>query len=168
MHLLYTNTILLLDLVSAGNLFEQALRILFALSYSLMTVLIIAVYPKWYVYSISAILDGFAVWLKYFEFSQESTFVVLASIYFALYTSYIVVISGQIAKQKEKKEKERTEILKAFGFNGKSETVYKLLTDYEESLQKSLARAQGSKRTEREEKLKLLQQILKPENTKQR
>ncbi len=104
LHLLYSNSILLTEMVSAKTIITKLMAVLFGLSYSLITVLVIAVYPRWYVFSISALLDGTAVFLKYFPFANDKTFFVLSAVYFATYTAFIVVISGMISKQKENQE----------------------------------------------------------------
>ncbi len=101
LHLLYSNSVLLQSMVKNTSTITQIFSLLFGMSYSLMTVLIISVYPRWYVYSISAFLDGIAVLLKYFPFSDEKIFFVLSAIYFSLYTAFIVVISGMIARRQQ-------------------------------------------------------------------
>ena len=154
LHLLYTNTVLLLTLVS-GEAFWlwQALRVLFALSYSLMTVLVIAVYPRWYVYTLSAVLDGFAVWLKYYDFANPQMFTTLASVYFAFYTAFIVVIAGQISRRSTEAEPS------APSDNGQTELAS--LIAERKSLQRSLARLQDPvRRAEKEKRLAEIERLL--------
>ncbi len=101
LHLLYSNSLLLQEMVKSTTWTASAFGLLFGLSYSLMTVLIIRVYPRWYVFSLSALLDGIAVWLKYYPFTDQRTFFVLTAVYFSLYTAFIVVISGLIARRQQ-------------------------------------------------------------------
>ena len=104
LHLLYSNSELLRLLVHSTNLKTQVFSLLFGLSYSLITVLIIAIYPRWYVFSVSATLDATAVFLKYYPFGNERLFFSLTAVYFALYTGYIVLISGVIARSERQKQ----------------------------------------------------------------
>ncbi len=109
LHLLYSNVSLLIDLhkvihnIDKLDQGETISKIFFAFSYSIMTVIIITIYPKRWIILSSGILDGFAVYLKY-NINQPN-FMLIASVYFGLYTAFIVIVSGLISeKQNEKKQ----------------------------------------------------------------
>ncbi len=103
-HLLYTNSILLMNFVEERSVIADALRILFAASYSIITVLIIRVYPVRYVFFISGILDGFSVAIKYMPVESNTLFL-LSALYFGIYTMFIVIVAGEITKKNEAKTK---------------------------------------------------------------
>lgn len=103
-HLLYTNSILLLNFVEEKNFISDAFRVIFAASYSIITVLIIRVFPVRYVFFISGLLDGFSVAIKYIPIENNTT-IILTALYFGLYTMFIVIVSGEITKKNEDKTK---------------------------------------------------------------
>lgn len=102
-HLIYSNASLLIDLhkiikdVSELTKMEYALRLVFAFSYSIITVLIIAIYPSKIILLFTSLFDGFAVYLKYNV--NQNDFVLIASLYFGLYTMLIVIISGIVVSR---------------------------------------------------------------------
>ena len=150
MHLLYSNTELLLQLVGSGSTWYNVLsRLVFALSYSAMTVLIIMIYPRWYVFTLSAMLDATAVWLKYFDFASRTTFVHYASLYFALYTAFVVIVSGLISKQLNDTDQTDTA----------SKVDYSQLRQEKISIQRRLARLKDQQK--RQAYLQRLQEIEK-------
>ena len=108
LHLLYSNSALLRQLVHSQSTIATVFSVLFGLSYSLITVLIIAIYPRWYVFTVSGLLDSVAVLLKYYPFGNEQLFFVLTAIYFAVYTGYIVVISGIISRRENERQSAKT------------------------------------------------------------
>lgn len=104
-HLLYTNTMLLLQHFSIYNsgeiagAMEISFRIIFALSYSWLTIVVLNKYPKILVFSVLAGIDGFAVFLKYRIFADKFAFANSVSLYFAFYTAIIIIVSGLIIRQ---------------------------------------------------------------------
>jgi hypothetical protein len=111
-HLIYSNTSLLMDLhkmiyeVAELSSWQYLSKFIFAFSYSIITVLIIAIYPKLWIITITGLFDGFAVYLKYNI--EQAHFILTGAIYFGLYTMLIVVISGlvsaKILKEAETKQ----------------------------------------------------------------
>ena len=157
LHLLYSNSILLIDMVSAKTFLTKSMAVLFGLSYSLITVLVIAVFPRWYVFSVSAFLDGSAVFLKYFPFANDKIFFVLSAVYFATYTAFIVVISGMISKHGKKEKQVQIKNLTAVkaGENGHID-IDKLLAE-KKRLEWGLKRTKNEQA--RLEKMKQLEKI---------
>jgi len=103
LHLLYSNTMLLLhhyeltNNATAGNL-ESIFRILFSLSYSSITAIILTIYPRTAIFIIIAIIDGFGVTLKYIQIKNDFVFTNLSAIYFGVYTMLIIIVAGLIQK----------------------------------------------------------------------
>lgn len=94
-HLLYTNSILLLRFVEHKTAINEIMRVIFAGSYSIITVLILSIYPKRYVFILAGLLDGFSVALSY-DFNTIALF-------FGIYTAFIVIIAGEIKRKNELK-----------------------------------------------------------------
>lgn len=100
-HLLYSNTFLLIEanLIQSGKFWttmpeyvQYIVTIFFAGSYSAITVLMLELYPRyWLVFSL-AILDLAGVFIKYMPIQE--LFPILAAVYFAIYTGMIVVAIG--------------------------------------------------------------------------
>jgi len=149
LHLLYSNSMLLQEMVKSANWTTQVLGLLFGMSYSLMTVLIIRIYPRWYVFSLSALLDGIAVWLKYYPFTDQRTFFVLTAVYFSLYTAFIVVISGLISR--------RQQMVKSVSQNGNGKTSLNDLLEQRRKLKWAIPRTKDEQA--RQEKIRQLEQI---------
>jgi len=103
LHLLYSNTMLMLhhfqieNNATAGTL-DTIFRILFALSYSSVTAIIIGLFPKPVIFITISIIDGFGVGLKYFEIENNTVFTNLAAVYFGVYTMFLIVVTGLIQK----------------------------------------------------------------------
>jgi len=101
LHLVFSNTDLLISaaemaLQSKLNGIEKAFRVIFSLSYSLITVLVIHLYPRMWMIILLSVFDGFAVYLKYNVF--QDNFIVVTSIYFGLYTMVIILAGGLVRK----------------------------------------------------------------------
>jgi len=101
-HLVFVNTEILIKLIkiitaadktTLGQNFSAAV---FALSYSLITVLIITVYPRVWMFFLSALFDGFAVYLNY---AVPTWFATAAAAYLGLYTTLIIIATGFIERQ---------------------------------------------------------------------
>jgi hypothetical protein len=86
---------------------EYYLRVAFALSYSVMTVLILGAYPKLTVIILAAIFDGISVFLNYNIYLPN--FLQIAAIYFGLYTAFVSLIAGIIARSELKKRRQKNE-----------------------------------------------------------
>ena len=185
-HLIYSNSSLLIDMhkiiyeVERLTVLQTVEKYLFALSYSLLTVLIIAVYPKAYLFALTGLFDGFGVYLRYNI--NQSNFLLLASIYFGVYTTLIVISTGLIAQTREQTGKTKKNINKLESkpkqqnqptkankpqrnkHNGTSLTLDNLydlnledLKRLEISIRNSLNRTKDSaKRLEKENKLRLI------------
>jgi len=150
-HLLYTNSILLMNFTEERSTISDALRILFAASYSIITVLIIRVYPKRHVFIISGILDGFSVAIKYLPGDNE-VLLLLSALYFGIYTMFIVIIAGEITKNNEKISNVNEKKTKTFENKSYNELITKKV-----SIQNSLNRLKNENK--REVKTKELEQI---------
>jgi len=109
LHLLFVNTEIIIKLLKAISgsshlsILQTSGAVIFALSYSLITVLIIKVYPNPLVFSLTALFDGFAVYLNYFI---PSFFHIGASLYLGVYTSLIIIATGLL----ERKENQKNEL----------------------------------------------------------
>ena len=102
-HLLYTNTMLLIQHYavyygSTATAIDVVFRIIFAMSYSWLTIIVLNKYPKIVVFSILAAVDGTGVMLKYIIFANKTQFANMVAIYFSVYTALIIVVSGLIIK----------------------------------------------------------------------
>jgi hypothetical protein len=121
-HLFFTNAKLLYhmnpDSVSNGNVFdfirvnsEQIMAMIFSLTYSIMTVIVLKVIDlpvkKRYILSLIlyfALLDGLGVYIYYNAFIN---FIVIGSIYFGIYTFSIIAAYGlQIVYSREEAKNE--------------------------------------------------------------
>jgi len=133
LHLLYSNVSLLVDLhkviydIAKLDLWQKASKILFAFSYSIMTVIIITIYPKRWIILASGLLDGFAVYLKYNI--DQTNFLLIASLYFGIYTAFIVIVAGLISNKKNEKKQNKI----PFFNNLENRIIPKILNpDYEQ------------------------------------
>lgn len=95
-HLLYTNANLLL--VSATGK-PIGFIIIFALSYSIMTALLLELYPRITAIVFVALLDGAGVFIE--KSPHELNIQLLTAIYFAVYTFYIILVVGLISKMRK-------------------------------------------------------------------
>jgi len=101
LHLLFANTSLLIDLhkviddVNELTNIEYASKFIYSLTYSVITILLLSIYPKMIIVIATAFFDGFAVYLKYNIDHPE--FLTTASVFYGLYTLLIVIISGYVA-----------------------------------------------------------------------
>lgn|GEM_PF-3751410 len=98
-HLFYSNTDLLVSaqkliLETNLNFYEKLWKAIFALSYSVITITILYLYPKMWLIVWVAFLDGFGIYLKYNVY--QNYYILFTSVYFGLYTFTIVVSSGLI------------------------------------------------------------------------
>ena len=102
LHLVFVNTEILVKLIKVITdtnklaLSQSLSAVVFALSYSLITVLIITVYPRVWMFSLSALFDGFAVYLNY---AVPHWFATAAAAYLGLYTTLIIVATGFIERK---------------------------------------------------------------------
>ena len=107
MHLLFVNTEIISKLLKALNglqrlpLVQSLGAALFALSYSLITVLILKVYPRLWLFLLTASFDGFAVYLNY---TYKPWFSLAAAVYLGFYTTLIIVATGLIERERVKNE----------------------------------------------------------------
>lgn len=114
-HLIYSNYSLLLDIskmidinqfTSIGlsdseanlkakpDLFTMISKLIFAISYSIITVTLIYLYPRIILIFLVALMDGIGIYLKYNIY--QDYFIQLTAVYFGLYTALIVITSGLI------------------------------------------------------------------------
>jgi len=124
LHLIFSNTSLLVDMQeminkSDLNNWQYALRIAFALSYSILTVLILTIYPKIWIVTITGLLDGFSVYLKYNI--NQPYFLLIGAIFFGVYTFVIVLTAGIISAKKLSETKSEKNQIKNEIENQKSE-----------------------------------------------
>jgi hypothetical protein len=105
-HLLYTNTNLLLKLTEAQTTINEILRFVFAGSYSAITVLILSIYPKRHVFVISGLLDGLSVTLNYIPLPVQHIHLIIG-LFFGIYTSFIAIIIGEIKLSEKNKQNEK-------------------------------------------------------------
>jgi hypothetical protein len=106
LHLLYTNSDLLGGLdAGSDRVGGMPARVAFAASYSLITVIVLAVYPRLWLVAVLAVFDGFGVYLKYNVFQEY--FTPIAALYFGLYTALIVVSSGLAVREPKPKPKRK-------------------------------------------------------------
>ena len=109
LHLVFVNSDIIIKLLksitstSKLSFLQISGAVIFALSYSLITVLIISVYPKVWMFGLSALFDGFAVFLNY---STVPWFSLAAAIYLGIYTTLIIVATGFIERNFFKQEQE--------------------------------------------------------------
>lgn len=127
-HLIYSNNSLLLDMgkmidknqfINLGlseseatlkaipDMFTIISKLIFAISYSIITVTLIYLYPRIVLISLVALMDGFGIYLKY-NINQDY-FIELSAIYFGIYTAIIVITSGLIRNYNKKTGEERNE-----------------------------------------------------------
>ena len=104
LHLIYSNSDLLIasqEMINDTNLSitEIITKIVFAVSYSILTVTLLYLYPKMWLIVIVAILDGYGIYLKYNV--NQANFIFFVSLYFGLYTCIIVISAGLIQKCKK-------------------------------------------------------------------
>lgn len=94
-HLLYSNADLIRSALELSNV-ESVLysEYVFAASYSILTVVLISLYPARWLIIIVSLLDGFGIYLKYNV--HQAYFIEIVSVYFGLYTMVIVFSSGLI------------------------------------------------------------------------
>jgi len=151
LHLLFVNTDIIIKLLKALagelNLLQKSGALLFALSYSLITVLIIKVYPRLWMFGLTAVFDGFAVYLNY---GNKPYFTEAAAVYLGLYTTLIILATGFIERSQKQNRKE-TEL------NQSRKELIRRLTEERRSIQQSLRRLTDPDR--RQERLNQLQQI---------
>ena len=144
LHLLFVNSeiiIKLLDKLSGTlRLWQKTGAILFALSYSLITVLIIKVYPQVWMFGLTALFDGFAVYLNY---AMPGYFALAAAIYLGIYTSLIIIATGFLERQTTT-DQTQTELIRK-------------LTKQKQSLQQAIRRLKDE--NQKQEKLKQLKHI---------
>ena len=109
LHVFYANSILLLDaqrilLESNAGVFKEPhfFKLIFAFSYSSVSILIMIKYVKLSVIVITGIFDGFAVYIRYNI--AHPNFLLWVAFYFGVFSTFLVIIFGliQIAKKQEK------------------------------------------------------------------
>ena len=158
-HLLYTNTNLLLVFVEQKTTLNDVLRLLFAGSYSAITVLILAIYPKRHVFLLSGLLDGTSVLLQYLPM-QPHTQQSLTAVYFSLYTMFIVIIAGEITKKNETKTTLNETENKKNEIKTKENGVSDYEKKYNELLKKRTSIKNALNRIKNDEKRRLRRQEL--------
>jgi uncharacterized membrane protein YjjP (DUF1212 family) len=95
-HLVYSNADLINGILKASNIESlNYSQYVFAASYSLLTITIMALYPKIWLICLVACLDGFGIYLKYNIY--QTHFVEIGSVYFGVYTALIVIAAGLIS-----------------------------------------------------------------------
>jgi len=162
-HLLYSNFMLLHEqfIIIKGitpNLIETIIRLLFALSYSIITAIILNLIPKPFIFVTVGLIDGFGVTLKYLPIQENTNFLILLSIYFGIYTTVIIIVAGLIQKKRTTNEinKEKT----------KPKTInLSKLYDKKISLQNSINRLKNeNKRKEKQKELEEITNLIKNRN----
>jgi len=113
-HLLFSNTELLIKLMQINiegeiSIVSYTFAIIFALGYSLITAIIIKIYPKIILFVLIGILDSSGVYLFWSNIENEQFFTIASSIYFAIYTLLIIIISGLISKDIETNKTDKDE-----------------------------------------------------------
>lgn len=116
LHLLYSNGSLLIKLNTIPETGIKYLLIIllsiFAVSYSILTVFIIFKFPKRIFFIGVGILDGFGIFLKLNSLIDDTAFMLLAALYFSIYTTIIVITSGFISEKGDNEEvKEVKEVI---------------------------------------------------------
>jgi len=108
LHLWYSNADLLIAAkelaVGVENVsnFNVVCLTLFALSYSILTAVSVVKMQKYMFVALFAILDGFAVYLR-INVNQQY-FLIITSIFFAVYTAYIISVCWLLNHQQTEKE----------------------------------------------------------------
>jgi len=115
LHLVYSNSDLLITVAemvlgSKLNGLQTVLRYAFAFSYSIITVIIMYLYPRFWLILTLSIFDGFAVYLKYNV--NQAYFITVTAVYFGLYTMLIVIAVG-LVRIKDTSKKTRKRIKKS-------------------------------------------------------
>jgi len=113
-HLLYANTMLLLDmqqvlvLEDKGYLINEspAIKMMFAVGYAIMSSIILYKNPVIVLIVLAAWFDGFCVYIRYNIYHPH--FLIYSSLYFGAFTAFIV-ISGGLIRRNEMKDDSRND-----------------------------------------------------------